>query len=819
MGTPDFMAPEQAGDFHAVDARADVYSLGCTLYYLLAGKPPFPGGHFLEKLQKHREIDPLPIELARAGVPRELGDVVRRMMAKRQVDRFQSAAAIAAALAPLASHSTPVAMAVPPAGPLPLPETAHDTSPSALFSTAKGPLVPPTITLTRRKRSAAKLWTRRRIVALSLLAALFIVSAAVAVPTILIRIRKDGVTTEARFPRGSKVDVDPAGTLTVTLPDAQPPTNAGAAAPAAAESADFELLFDGVDDLVEIPRFYWELDEPLTFEATIRPHAVPRTPSGNPLDEVGPVFYHTRRNGSHLLGFNHGRGLWYVHRWSFGRGTGLHSWTQASLHGVRHRLAVIWTGQNFRFFVDGRESTPGYDDQPLPATARSFDGPAQIGYQSLLRADKMTWSPRLFRGTIDEIRISSGICYDADYTPGARLEADKRTLVLFHCDEARGGTLVDSSGNGNDGRVLGPKWVRVGVAASGRDRPPAPKVPFDAAAALAHQQAWADYLRADVEHVNSVGMKLRLIPPGEFLMGSSEDEIMRLTAIMEERYGREGRRDSYRNLAKEAPERPVSLSAPFYLGVHEVTQEQYERVMGRNPAHYGAQGAGKETVAGLDTARFPVDTVHWHEAVEFCNRLSRQEGLQPWYAQGESGVSIEPGTGYRLPRESEWEFAAIGGQPWTWSNYDDLDRMARKSAWFSANCGDRPHVVGELEANGFGLFDMLGNVCEWCEDEFDPSVNRLRTARGGAWRWACEAVDARAEVRGPKAGGAPTIGFRIVLDPGANWSGKPARVAPHLPLATSAWWPAGQSISSIAMKGHAGGAFSCGVEWACVRFR
>ncbi len=100
LGTPDYLAPEQAMDIRQADARSDLYGLGCTLYFLLVGSPPFPGGTPLEKLVKHREIDPAPVEALRPGIPRGLGSVVRRLMAKRPEDRFPTAAAVAEALAP-----------------------------------------------------------------------------------------------------------------------------------------------------------------------------------------------------------------------------------------------------------------------------------------------------------------------------------------------------------------------------------------------------------------------------------------------------------------------------------------------------------------------------------------------------------------------------------------------------------------------------------------------------------------------------------------------------------------------------------------------
>jgi serine/threonine protein kinase len=100
MGTPDYMAPEQAVDAHQVDIRADIYSLGCTLYFLLAGQPPFPGGTVQEKLHCHQKAEPPPLESRRPDLAPELVGVVRRMTAKRPTDRYPTPAAAATALQP-----------------------------------------------------------------------------------------------------------------------------------------------------------------------------------------------------------------------------------------------------------------------------------------------------------------------------------------------------------------------------------------------------------------------------------------------------------------------------------------------------------------------------------------------------------------------------------------------------------------------------------------------------------------------------------------------------------------------------------------------
>src|SRR5262249_16701067 len=100
VGTANYVAPEQALDPHRADARADIYSLGCTLYHLLTGRPPFPGGSLRDKLLRHQNANPPPVEDLRPGLPPSLAGVVRRMMAKRPGERYQTAGDVALALTP-----------------------------------------------------------------------------------------------------------------------------------------------------------------------------------------------------------------------------------------------------------------------------------------------------------------------------------------------------------------------------------------------------------------------------------------------------------------------------------------------------------------------------------------------------------------------------------------------------------------------------------------------------------------------------------------------------------------------------------------------
>ena len=128
---------------------------------------------------------------------------------------------------------------------------------------------------------------------------------------------------------------------------------------------------------------------------------------------------------------------------------------------------------------------------------------------------------------------------------------------------------------------------------------------------------------------NSIGMKLAYIPPGKFSMGSPEDEAIRAK--------------------NEGPEHEVWITRPFYVGVYEVTQGEYEKVMGSNPSHFAATGGGKNMVKDTQTARLPVEQVGYNDAVKFCEKLSALKGDR------------EKKRAYRLPTEAEWEYACRGG--------------------------------------------------------------------------------------------------------------------------------------------------------------
>lgn len=264
---------------------------------------------------------------------------------------------------------------------------------------------------------------------------------------------------------------------------------------------------------------------------------------------------------------------------------------------------------------------------------------------------------------------------------------------------------------------------------------------------------------------NSIGMKLKLIPAGEFLMGSSDADVA--AALKADPELKE------EDLNDERPQHRVKISGPFYAGVYEVTQGEYEAVMGVNPSHFSASGGGSEWVGGMNTNRFPVESVSWYDAVEFCNKLSQGENLKPYYSLTSverkdgriksatvtptSGGRQSPDkSGYRLPTEAEWEYMCRAGttSAYHFGNVTNGDKAnvngdySFGTATKGSNLG-RPTNVGSYSANRFGLHDVHGNVMEWCVDVYNESAYGSRSGtttdpmsesgaedrvyRGGSW--------------------------------------------------------------------------------------
>jgi formylglycine-generating enzyme required for sulfatase activity len=237
--------------------------------------------------------------------------------------------------------------------------------------------------------------------------------------------------------------------------------------------------------------------------------------------------------------------------------------------------------------------------------------------------------------------------------------------------------------------------------------------------------AWAALQAADAPRAgdvitNSIGMKLALIPAGEFDMGSPADEK-----------GREEDEMLHR----------VRITRDFRIGVTEVTQAQWKAVMGERRGQF-------------DGDNLPVEDCSWKDAVAFCARLSKKEGKT-----------------YRLPTEAEWEYACRAGATGRFggARLDDL-------AWYDDNSDGRTHPVAAKKPNAWGLCDMHGNVAEWCADYYGPypaggaadpagpQAGKARVVRGGSWASFERGCRSASRSSTPAAYQLKFLGFRVVME-------------------------------------------------------
>jgi formylglycine-generating enzyme required for sulfatase activity len=257
------------------------------------------------------------------------------------------------------------------------------------------------------------------------------------------------------------------------------------------------------------------------------------------------------------------------------------------------------------------------------------------------------------------------------------------------------------------------------------------------------------------------------IPAGTFTMGSPVGEP---------------------NRSSDEIQHSVTLTKGFYMGKYQVTQKQYQEVMGALPTSLSGSSYGVGE-------NYPVYYVSWYDAIVFCNKLSMMEGLKPVYSISNStdtstwgpvptssnttwnAVKMVSGAnGYRLPTEAEWEYACRAGTTTAWYTADTVDGPPHlnTAAWYTNNAGFKTQQVGLKTANEWGLYDMHGNVWEWCWDwngppvsaaQTDPigfSIGTFRVFRGGSWTGGAEHLRSAFGSEDLPSTRRNDVGFRLV---------------------------------------------------------
>ncbi len=519
MGTVDYMSPEQAASTHDVDCRADIYSLGCTLWYLLVGQKIYEGDTMIARMLKHREA-PIPsLRNARHEVPEELETIYQRMVAKHVEDRFQRMDDVVKSL-------------------------------ESLLDNEKNPG------------------------------------------------KEEGSTSRAL--REFSRNIERSKTTKPSTLTRQPtPTNPGSTPTLVYQVAGVET-------------------DPNS-EVSVRPLKQQPARSGN-------------------------------------------------------KPPIAWR----------------------VATAAAFAA-AFFGVWVIIRDDKGK----------EVARIS------VEVPKGGTVEIAKDKL--------------DTSE---------PKTNTADVA------PPRAIAPFDSKQARAHQEAWAKHLGTQVETTNSIGMKMVLVPPGEFLMGST-DEQLEVVSKMHEAIEMIGPNDYLgRRLPEERPQHRIQLTKPIWMGMTEVTVGHFRKFVEATKyiteaELYGAGGVAfgesriedvKPALKGLNWRSpsypiaddTPVSQVSWNDACAFCSWLSSQDGDTPWYRDNGKGnwILAAQADGYRLPTEAEWEYACRAGTTTQYSFGDDVMSLDLYG-WSSKTPIKKAHPVALKRPNPFGLYDMHGNLAEWCQDRYD----------------------------------------------------------------------------------------------------
>jgi formylglycine-generating enzyme required for sulfatase activity/serine/threonine protein kinase len=844
MGTVDYMAPEQAMNTRNADAKSDVYGLGCSLYRLLTGESVYGGQTMVEKIMAHRE-QPIPVlRRVRPDAPPALEALVSRMLAKEPslrpsmqevadtLVKIDATPAIATA-APMAAV---VAPSIHPQSLAPL-APARGEGPGVRGHAAKQK---PASAAPPRKRSNTPLLAVAGAGAVLVAFGVWFIIRDKDGNEIARVQGPDGSGVQVLAngePSGSNRAAPPAGSAAAS---ASPTSPAHSDSPEAKTPVNAQVASTDPSKMFALPKASATASvpsSPLPVATSNQPNVPVVTPlaaATSPVVVAAPT--HSRDLWIYPETFNQQQPLITVPSLHYEGGPlTIEAWvipevtsemTKSSarvrLFGFDRHLQVTWKLSSankssrkweLTFNQLSREGRPveiekelggGFETgprhlavvlQPRPDGFMQMQG-FRDGIGRFSGGQKPINNPQTVftsGGFITEMRISKVARYSEKFTPLARWEPDADTIALYHCDEGSGAQLVDSSGNGHHGVLTNAKWAPVGSLPGTpaamvttntlgsaplapergegpgmrRGTPSLAVAPFDAAQARGHQTSWADFLVTSVETTNSVGAKMVLIPPGEFLMGSSEAQVSAAVTIAEETKVHLDAIHRIRNA--EGPQHKVLVTRPYWISATEVTVGQFKKFTVATGYATEAERASEAKTylqpgyAVADDS--PAAVITWNDAVAYCNWLSAQEKVK-----------------YRLPTEAEWEYACRAGTTTQYFFGDDY-RNLPKYGWLNNVAGDRSQPVAALLPNPFGLFDVHGNLHEWCGDYWDesgyakslavsavstdpigPADGTERVIRGGYWPNLYATCRSAYRNPSPPSYRANAYGFRVVRE-------------------------------------------------------
>ncbi len=725
MGTLDYMPPEQALDTCLADARSDVYSLGCSLYYLLTGRHPYSGDTLAKKLLAHRN-DPIPLIAARrSDVPASVQAVFAAMVAKEPADRPQTMQEVIDMLERCLAETTAQSSEATEsfhADELPDPSPESEEDEDSFFDNIQ---LDKTLAISQRllvesappvsasikpaPRPNSRNWLIIGTVAGSLLF-LLVLGSIVAMlrsdrGTLVVEVDQPGATVEVRDTDGLVIvrgitDADP---LTFSIPPGEGRVQVEKDR-FTFYTHDFTLERRGH----EVVRARLEPAPPA--EGTLRLTVNEPSASVEVLETTGRTVARYRTTNEPLsIRLAEGTYRVLVEKRGFEVFETSVALSQNTNRSVSVTLVAIEQPVEVSIDTEWIEGTFVLTVNEADALVEVLDSRRQIvgRYRTTPESLRIT----LAEGTY-QVRLQKPDFEPFETSLTVSRDEERSLDVTF---VAKTSSPPDEVSERKD-TASRPSHLPPGDLPSGS---PAPAIaPFDAGQAKAYQQAWAEHLGVEVAMENSIGMRFVLIPPGEFDMGSTQAEVAELLE------GAKARNEPSwytRYLPAEAPKHRVRISKPFWLGGHEVTRGQFRRFVEDSGYQTDAERDGKGGWADVDgqwqqdprfvwnsdlgfeqTDDHPVVHVSWNDATAFCQWLSKQEH--------------DP---YHLPTEAQWEYACRAGTTTQYSFGDDAAVLG-EYAWRAQNLMGGTQPVGRKKPNAFGVHDMHGNVWEFCNDRYDP---------------------------------------------------------------------------------------------------